>query len=519
MPMRRLRMRKTREILRLKLEHKLSNRDVARSCGVSASTVRDSIVRLEAAGMSWPISEGVDDAELERRLYQPRGGADAKHFVEPNYQHLFRELARRGVTLQLLWHDYKRENGENGYQYSHFTVMYRRWQKSLEVTMRQEHRAGEIMFVDFAGQTMPITDAITGHVSNAQIFVATMGASSYTFALALPDQSLPQWLRAHCRAYRFFGGVPRLTVPDNLRSGVSKTCLYEPDINPAYAEMAKHFGTAVVPARVRKPRDKAKVENGVQQVERWVLAPLRNHKFFHIDELNAALIEPLQWLNARRFAKLDTTRHALFCDVDRPVLKPLPEKDFEIAEWKCDVMVNIDYHVELDRRFYSVPYQLTGKRVDIRYTSTLVEILHKGRRVGLHQRLLGNTRFVTEPGHRPKAHQRWADWSPSRLIKWGEGVGANVGVFISEVLEARPHPEQGYRSCMGVMRLVKRFGPARTEAACKRALALKSYSYKSIESMLRTGVESLPLKQSSAATMSPREHVNIRGPSYYKKDK
>jgi transposase len=397
------------------------------------------------------------------------------------------------------------------------TVAYRRWREKLDVVMRQTHRAGEKMFLDFAGQTLPITDAVTGLVSQAQIFVATLGASSYTYAEALADQKLESWIAAHTRAFDYFGGVTKVLVPDNLKSAVNKACFYEPESNPTYAEFAVHYATAVIPARARKPRDKSKVENGVLQVERWVLAPLRNHTFFSLCEANDAIRERVEWLNHRPMAGLDTTRHGLYEKIDRPALMPLPTTRFEVSHWKCNVGVNIDYHVQFDGYYYSVPYQLVNQRVDIRSASETLECLFKGRRVALHKRrFAGHDRYVTTPAHRPKSHQRHADWSPSRLIAWGEKHGPATGEMVASIMRQRPHPEQGYRSCLGVMRLAKKYGVERLEVACARACELKTFSYKSLESMLRTGMDKVPPTKPNAPT-APQNHVNIRGARYYQR--
>lgn len=516
MAMRRLAMRKLREILRLKWSCNVSERDAAKSCGVARSTVSECIRRAKAVGLTWPLPPDLDDGALEAKLYPAHPGARDR--VQPDFAHLHREMSRRGVTLQLLWLEYRQCHGEAAYQYSQFTVLYREWAKKIDVVMRQVHRAGEKTFVDFAGQTLDIINATTGEVKPAQIFVAALGASDFLYAEALEDQTIGSWVKAHVDAFDYYGGVTAVIVPDNLKSGVTKACFYEPETNPTYADFANHYTAAVIPARARKPRDKSKVENGVLQVERWILAPLRNHKFFSLREANEAIWERLEWLNNRPLTNMQETRRSLYEKIDKPALKPLPENRFEVAHWKCNVGVNIDYHVKFDGFYYSVPFQLVHQRVDIRSAGEVVECLFKGKRVALHKRVVsGTNRYVTDPAHRPKAHQRHAEWSPSRLVAWGEKHGPATGQVVASIMKLRPHPEQGYRSCLGLMRLAKRYDSKRLEAACARACALKTFSYKSIESMLRTGMDKVPLPQPSAPMM-PLTHRNIRGPNYYKED-
>jgi transposase len=380
--------------------------------------------------------------------------------------------------------------------------------------MRQEHRAGEKMFVDYAGQTMPIIDPETGEVQDLPVFVAALGASSYTYAEVQEDQTLASWITGHIHAFEFYQGVTAALVPDNLKSGVKKACFYEPDLNPTYQEMAEHYGTVILPARPRKPRDKAKVENAVQQTERWLIAPLRNQRFFSRAEGNQAIHEQLTWLNNRPFAKLEGSRRSLYEDIDRPALKPLPTTRYELAEWKTNVGVNIDYHVEFARQYYSVPYQLTGKRVDVRATTTTIECFFRHRRVASHRRSNRAGQFTTDPAHRPKSHQRYADWSPSRLVRWAETIGPHTAAVIETILKLKPHPEQGFRSCLGILYLAKRHGNDRLELACKRAQAIEALSYRSIKSIIDTGLDREPLPIAQQTTLAI-DHANIRGPDYY----
>ena len=372
-------MRKIREILRLKYECGRSNRDIGQSCGIGSSTVSEYLQRVRMAGLAWPLPEGLSDQALEQRLFPPPIPRDTARLL-PDFHEIHKELqSRRGVTLNLLWQEYK-EQHPDGYQYSWFCQHYRAWSARLDVVMRHEHRAGEKLFVDYAGQTREVVDPVTGAIRQAQIFVAVLGASNYTYAEATWSQQIEDWIGSHVRALAFFGGVPEAIVPDNLKSGVNKACRYEPDINPTYHDLARHYQTVVLPARVRKPRDKAKAEAGVLLVERWILARLRKHTFFSLAELNREITRLLQRLNTHPFKKLPGSRQSCFAQLDRPALKPLPPLPYELARWK-KATVHLDYHVEVEGHYYSVPYRLVKKQVDIRYTATTVECLYRGERV------------------------------------------------------------------------------------------------------------------------------------------
>lgn len=510
---RRLSVRKIKEVLRLKVEHRLSDRQIASSCSISHITVKGYIRRAEEAGLSWPLPPDLDDSALEELLFPAPQKIPEEERNIPPLDYLHKELRRKGVTLQLLWHEYKEAN-PNGYQYSQFCEHYRRWKAKLDVSLRHEHKAGEKLFVDYAGQTVPIVDSQTGEVREAQIFVATLGASNYTYAEATLSQDLPSWINCHVHAFEFFQGTPDIVVPDNTKSGVTKACRYEPDINPTYQDLAEHYGTTIIPARTYKPRDKAVVESAVLMVERAVLAPLRNRTFFSLAELNGAIWEKIEGLNDRKFQKLDTTRRELFESLDKPALKTLPAQRYEYAQWK-KARVNIDYHIEVDRHYYSVPYQLVKEQVDVRLTATTVEVFHKGRRVASHPRSYRAGKATTTHEHRPKSHQRYLEWTPSRITRWAAKNGPNTGELVTRILESKPHPEQGYRSCLGIMRLGKRYTPERLEAACARALAIKAHSYKSVASILKNALDSQPLPYGRGSTAKTIHHPNIRGKDYY----
>lgn len=505
-------MRKIQEVLRLKWSQGLSNRQIAKACGIARPTVGEYLRRAGQAGLAWPLPAGLDEAALERQLFPSPSSLPAQVRGEPDWSLLHQELRRKGVTLFLLWQEY-RETHPEGYQYSWFCDHYRAWQGKLDVVMRQDHRAGEKLFVDYAGQTMPVVDRNTGEIREAQIFVAVLGASNYTYAEATWTQGLPDWIGSHLRAFAFLGGVPELVVPDNLRAGVSKAHRYEPDTNPTYQDMATHYGVAVLPARVRRPRDKAKVEAGVLVVERWIVAALRHRTFFSLAELNAAIRGLLEKLNTRPFKKLPGSRQQHFDSLDKPALQPLPAEPYEYAEWK-KVRVHIDYHVAIENHYYSVPHELIKKQLDVRITQNTLECFYRGKRVASHCRSQQKGRHTTVPAHMPESHRQAGEWTPQRLSSWAAKTGPATEKLITTVLTSRRHPQQAYRSCLGILRLGKAYGDARLEAACRRALILGSHSYKSIESILKHRLDDKPLAEQQERAL-PEDHDNIRGPSYY----
>jgi transposase len=503
-------MRKIREILRLKFSSHLSNRAIATSCSLARSTVAECLERASKAGLSWPLPDDLDDARLEQLLYPPVICCEAPRAL-PDWSAVQKELKRKGVTLALLWDEYKASHPD-GYQYSQFCKLYRESVARIDCCMRQCHVGGEKMFVDYCGQTVPLTDPRTGEIRQAQVFVAVMGASSYTFAEATMSQALPDWLASHVRAFQFFGGLPAIVVPDNLRSAVAKSCRYEPQINPSYLELANHYNVAVIPARVRKPRDKAKAEAGVQLVQRWILAVLRNRTFFSLDELNQAIAELLARLNAKPFRKVSGSRESLFAELDKPALMPLPANHYQYAEWRR-VGLGMNYHVQIDEHFYSAPHQLRRETLDARLTELTVELFHKRKRVAAHSRSYRRG-YTTLAEHMPKAHREYAEWTPERLIKWAAAIGEATGRLVDSLLAAMVHPQQGFNSCLGIISLAKKYGNDRVEAASTRALAIGAISYKSMKSILTNGLDAKPLPQQTPAHQ-PLNHPNIRGNTYY----
>ena len=505
-------MRKVSEVLRLKFEGGLSNRQIAQSLSISRPTVAEYLRRFEVAQLHWPEAAKLDEATLEGQLFPRVAARCDPRRPEPDWADVHQELRRKGVTKMLLWQEYKSAHPD-GFEYSWFCDHYRVFRASVDVVMRQTHRAGEKLFVDYAGQTASVIDRATGEVRDAQIFVAVLGASNYTFAEATWSQALPDWIGSHVRAFQFFDGVSEIVVPDNLKSGVTHPHRYEPDLNPTYQDMASHYSVAVLPARVRRPRDKAKAEIGVLLVERWILAALRNRTFFSLSELNSAIAELLEQLNSRSFKKLPGNRREMFERLDRPALRALPSTAYEYAEWR-KARVNIDYHIALDKSYYSVPYQLVRRQLDVRITARTVECLHRGKRVAAHVRahLPGQYRTVTE--HMPKSHRAYAEWTPQRLVRWADKTGPATAAVVHSILARYLHPQQGFRSCLGIMRLGKTYSTERLEVACRRVLAIGSPSYKSLESILRRGLEGQELPEQSELALAI-VHDNLRGADYF----
>ena len=509
MPARRLLMRKIREVLRLKHERGLSHRAIAQACAIGVGTVTLYLKRTAQQGLGWPLPAALDDAALEAQLF-PRP-APVRDRVRPDCAYIHRELKRDGVTLQLLWEEHLQVH-PSGYRYTQFCELYRQWVKRLRPSMRQIHRAGEKTFIDFSGKRPSLVDRRTGELRPVELFVSVLGASSLTYAEATRTQQLPDWVDAHIRMAEYFGGATTMWIPDQLKSAITRPCRYEAGVNRTYEDLAAHYGAVVIPARPRKPRDKAAVENGVLIAQRWILARLRDQTFFELAALNAAVRVLLDELNDRPMKKLGTSRRALYEQLDRPALRPLPAARYVLAHWK-PCRVNIDYHVTVERHVYSVPYQLLREQVEVRYTTSTVEIFHRDKRIASHRR-----RYDLQPStiaeHMPSAHRAHAEWSPSRLIGWANKVGPATGQLVAQILQSRPHPEQGYRPCLGIMRLGRRYGNIRLEAACARALALDSCRYHTVKNILGAGQDRLPLELPAETNPTPT-HDNIRGADYY----
>ena len=505
---RRLGMEKVREILRLN-EQGMSKTAIGRSCNVTRQTVRDYIRRANAADITYAQVITLPEERLQELFGKKRAGRRVKDRTL-DFKHISMELCKKGVTLQVLWEEYLRSYPE-GYSYSQFCTRYREWRKDSALSMRQNHKAGEKAFVDYCGQTVEIIDRDTGEVTLAQVFVGALGASNYIFCEATASQQLVHWLGSHARMFEFFGGVPQIVVPDNLKSGVKSPCRYEPEINRSYHDLAEHYGVAILPTRVRKPKDKAKVENAVQQVERRILARLRNRTFHTVAELNSAIAPLLDELNNRTMKGYDASRRELFEQLDMPVLAALPQIPYEFGTWK-QAKVSIDYHIEIERHFYSVPYQLRGRTVWVRYTERMVEIFNKNTRVALHRRCALKGRHTTIAAHMPAQHRAVGEWTPERLLNWAHSIGDDTAAQVHSILTSRRHPEQAYRSCLGLLALSKKFGNERLNTACRKANRLGIISMRSIKNMLTTGLERLQdeeLSPSQPTTMS--YHSNVRG--------
>ena len=506
-----LSMRQIQEILRLKHQNRLTVREIARSCGLPASTVGDYLKRAAAAGMNWPLPEGQNETELLQKLMATPVETTTLCPILPDWTNIHQELRRKGVTLHLLWQEYRQAHPP-GLGYSRFCELYRRWAGTLDPVLRQVHHPGEKLFVDWAGQKVDLHHAQDGSVVFAHLFVAVLGASNKTYAEAFADEKLASWITAHCHAYAFFGGVARITVPDNPKTGVVRPCRYEPLLHRSYQEMAEHYGTVILPARVRKPRDKAKVEGGVLIAERQILAVLRDLRFFNLGELNAAIAPLLAKLNEQPFQKLDGSRNSWFESLEKGQLLPLPSAPFVLASWS-KAKVNIDYHAVVENHYYSAPYPLIHQQVDVRLTDQTVEFFLEGKRVAAHLRSFLPGRSTTVAEHRPKSHQKYLEWTPSRILEWVKTIGPDCARLVEKIMAERPHPEQGYRSALGIIRLGKAVGHDRLEAAARRALHFGTHSYVSLKSILQNNLEAQPLEQ-ELPLPSPA-HDNLRGGPYY----
>ena len=516
MPTEKLSMRKIRDILRLRYEYGCNHREIGRSVGASPSTVGAYLRQAKMAGLTWPLSNDLNEEQLYACLFSP-APLDLSKYQRPlpDFTKINQELKRKGVTLLLMWYDYRSQH-PTGYGYSRFCELYREFIGKLKPSMRITHHAGDKLFVDYSGLTMPWVDKTTGVIQQAQIFVAVLGASNYTFVEATEDQNLRHWIGSHIHAFEFFNGVPTSLVPDNLKAGITKPHLYDPDTNATYQEMANHYNLAIIPARVRTPKDKPKVEVGVQGIQRWILAPLRDCIFFSITDINEAIAPLLKAYNERPFQQLLGSRFSQFIDVDTPALKPLPSTRYQYADWK-KARAGIDYHVSIEKHHYSVPYRYLKETVDVRISRLTIECFHKGLRIALHKRAFkpGHT---TIHEHMPRAHQDYAEWTPERLHSWAKSIGVNTAKLIDEVIQLHKIPEQSYRSCLGILRMGKRYTNERLENAAIRALHIGAFRYKSIESILKHGLDQqplpLPASVSTAAESTPN-HDNVRGAGYY----
>jgi len=509
MPTLRISMKKLREILRLKLYSKLSIRAIQAIVLLSLGMVQKIVARAIKLELTWPKVQAMDEQELTLLFYPEKESSPAALFELPDWTLVHKEIRHKGITLQLLWDEYVEQFPKNHYSYSRFCRLYKAWVKKQKRSMRQIHKAGEKLFVDYAGQTVPIVNSMTGEIDTAQVFVAVLGASNYIFAEATRSQKLIDWIGSHVRALEFFGGVPELIIPDNLKSGVNKACRYDPDLNSAYQQWAAHYSTVIIPARPRKPKDKSKAEIGVQIIERWILARLRHHTFFSLSEVNYCISSLLTEVNNKPFQKLKGTRKEWFESIDKPVLSALPKLSYEFTEIK-QVKVNIDYHVQFDDHCYSVPHHLVGERIEIHAKANIVAFYFFGKRITSHPRKY-YPGMTTQPEHMPERHQKHLEWTPGRLMNWAQSVGDDVFLWVKTLLNQKEHPEQAYRVCLGLLNLTKSYDETRLNKACFIANEKKLYRLKQVKNILKSNQDKLISIDQKQLPLLPQSHENIRG--------
>ncbi|WP_174626585.1 IS21 family transposase [Candidatus Methylobacter favarea] len=496
-------MRKLREVLRLSYSAGLSIRKI------SVGSIQNILKRAEQLNISWPLPEDWNDQTLALKFYPRSDVLPSAKFQEPVWTDVHLELKKKGLTKQLLWEEYTRHYPNRCYSYSQFCARYADWLKKQKRSMRQTHRAGEKLFIDYAGPTMSVICAATGDIRTAQIFVAVLGASNYTFAEATWSQSLPDWLGSHVRAFEFFGGTPVMLVPDNLKSGVNKACRYEPELNPGYQQLAAHYAVAVMPARPYKPKDKAKAEAGVQLVERWIMAKLRHHAFFSLAELNQCIRALLTELNQKPFKQMPGNRQQWFEKLDQPALSPLPKHAYQYTDIKT-ARVNIDYHLIYDQHLYSVPHHCVGEQVELHAGDKLIEVYFLNKRIATHVRKF-YPGMTTEPGHMPEQHALHQQWTPGRLMNWAQSIGPEVLKWVKAQLQRKAHPEQAYRICLGLLNLNRTYPADRLNQACAIANKEALFKLKNVKAILQSNRDKLPTASPVQFSLLPQDHENIRG--------
>mgnify|MGYP001029982126 CR=1 FL=1 len=513
MPALRTTMRKIREVLRLRLESGLSIRQISLSTNVSVGAIQKLLVKAEAEGLIWPLPEELTEVRLAQLFYPHAKTHTSGRFQEPDWETVHQELRRKEMTKLLLWEEYTAQYPNRCYSYPQYCARYRQWAKTLRRSMRQVHKAGEKCFIDYCGVTVGVVNPSTGEVRQAQVFVAVLGASNYTYAEATWSQSLQDWLQSHVRAFEFFGGVPDLLVPDNLRSGVSKACRYDPELNPSYHQLAEHYQVAVMPARPYKPKDKSKAEVAVQIVERWILARLRHYTFFSLGELNEVLRMLLDNLNTKPFKQLPGNRQEAYETLDRPALRALPQHPYQYTDIKA-VRVNIDYHVQYDQHLYSVPHQYVGEKLDVHATEYTLTLYFRQQVVASHPRQY-QPGMTTQPAHMPERHRHQGGWTPERLIQWAERIGPDTRLWIESRLHQKAHPEQAYRVCLGLLNLNRNYPPERLNASCRIANREGLNRLKQIRAILNSNRDQLQEQLPLTTTELPQNHANIRGPESF----
>ncbi|MEK7376368.1 MAG: IS21 family transposase [Candidatus Margulisiibacteriota bacterium] len=509
----RVSMRKIKEVLRLKHGGNLTMRKIAQICGISRPAVSSYLLRFRASGLTWPLPDEITGDFLEKKLF-PCNTIKSSLKAALDYEYMLQEIRRPNVTLEVLWSEYIAAN-PNGYQYSHFCELYRRYAKTLNYSMRQEHKAGEKNFVDFGSiDDINLTDRFTRETIKAVLFVSVWGASGYLFAKAVRGEDLKSWINVNIDSLEYSGCCPKAIVPDNLKSAVTKACRYEPEINPTYAEFARHYGVAIFPARPYQPKDKSRAENGVKLAKRWLLARLRNRIFHSLDELNAAIFELLEIFNSKKMKKFNKSRKELFEELDKPNALSLPLSRYEYAQWK-QAKVQFNYHVSFEDHYYSVPYTLIHKVVDMRASGGIIEILHKGERVCSHQISYYKNRYTTVKEHMPANHQKYVEWTPERILELAEISGPHVKEIANRMMNKRKFPEQAYRACLGLLRLGNRYSKERLNAACGRAIEYRVDTYHGIAEILDKGLDKVPLESNCRSNSIGINHENIRGGQYW----
>jgi transposase len=506
-------MRQLREILRLRLHAKLSMRQIRDSLRLSLGAIQKAVSKAEALELDWEAIEQLNDQHLAAKIYPQADTTKPSHKVLPDWVEIYQELKHKGMTKQLLWEEYTQQYPNRSFSYPQYCLLYRSWLKKQRRSMRQTHNAGEKLFVDYAGQTVPVVSHSSGEIRTAQIFVAVLGASNYTFCEATWSQKLPDWINSHIRAFDFIGGVPAIVVPDNLKSAVTKACRYDPMINPSYQQLASHYRTALVPARPLKPKDKAKAEVGVQIIERWILARLRHHTFFSLGELNVCIKALLKEVNNKPFKQLKGSRQQWFESIDKPALLPLPKHVYQYTDIKT-VKVNIDYHIQYEAHFYSVPHHLVGEKIELHAKEFLIEIYFHNKRIASHARKY-HSGMTAESEHMPVKHEKHHKWTPDRLMNWAKDIGDEVLLWIKTVLNQPQHPEQAYRVCLGLLNLSRRYPAQRLNKACAIANKNSLYKLKHIKDILLSNQDQLALEAKESLPDLPQAHENIHGPESF----
>lgn len=509
MPAKRLSMRKIKEILRLHFELNLSERIISTSLGCSRSAVGDYIKKSITAKITWKDIKDLPDEQVESFLFSKN--ISRKKAAELPMEEIHLELKKKYVTKELLWHEYKNKINWQG-SYSLFCMRYRDWSRGRNIYMRQQHNYGEKLFIDYAGPTVKIYDLNTNSSKDAQIFVCALGGSNYTYAEASWSQNSENFISSHIRAFEYFGGVAKILVPDNLKSAVDIPSKYESEINKSYLKLAEHYNCVVIPARVRKPKDKAKVESAVLLVERWILACIRDKKYYSLSTLNEDISILLEKLNSKKFKKLPGSRKSIFTEYEKPALIPLPKTEFEHSNFKL-TRVGLHYHIEYDKNYYSVPYTYARKEVEIRVTLNTIEVLYRNARIASHIRQYSVNKWSTQLEHMPRSHKEVVEWTPEKIVNCAKSIGEYTSNIIEKILHSKEHPQQGFNSAFGIIRLKEKYGEERLEACCYRAYKYNIISYRQINNLLKNGCDKIPFVEEEISKII--QHENIRGTEYF----